>query len=58
MGVNKNILDALEPATVVTPYAELYLILERGIAEGTFSPYYALGEMNLREVVIYSVFPP
>jgi len=58
VGVGRNILNALGASTVVTPYAELYITLERGIAEGTYSPYNALGEMKLREVAQYSSFPP
>jgi TRAP-type C4-dicarboxylate transport system substrate-binding protein len=58
VGPSAAMLVDLGVATVATPFAELYMTLERGITEGTCSAYTALGAMNLREVVDYSIFPP
>lgn len=57
-GPGRDMLDALGAATVITPFSELYLTLERGITEGTYTVYDSLVEMKLKEVTKYSIFPP
>jgi TRAP-type C4-dicarboxylate transport system substrate-binding protein len=53
----QHMLEALGVAPVVTSYGEMYLALERGTVDGTYTTVFALEDLQLMEVVDYVIYP-